>query len=300
MSSFNEINTRFPIRNTPEQKQAFRDYVLGLEGLNAKVETLEKHDNVVIGDQEKAKVIFTAHYDTPRNMLIPNLMLPANKPLYYLYQMCVIVPLLAISVGAGLFVMSRGDSLLWQEAGLLTYLVIYFGLFFLIMKRGINKTNFNDNTSGASAVIDLALKIPEGLRDKVAFVLFDDEEKGLKGSKAMAKAHPAIKANTLVINLDCVGNGENFVCVYNKALAGDPVLEEIRKLLPDARLVCISRGSCNSDQKSFSRGIGVCACRKNRFGTLYTPYIHTKKDTVVNPANMDKLVNAFINADKLI
>lgn len=299
MSIFNEINTRFPVRNTPEQKQAFRDYVQGLNGLDAKVETLEKHDNVVIGSPETAKVIFTAHYDTPRNMLIPNLMIPASKPLFYLYQMCVIVPLLVISVGAGLFVMSRGEGLLWQEAGVLTYAVLYFCLFFLIMKRGINKTNYNDNTSGTAAVLDLALKMPDLYRDKVAFILFDDEEKGLKGSKAMAKAHHAIKKNTLVINFDCVGNGDNFVCVYNKALDGDPVLEEIRNLLPGARLVCISRGSCNSDQKSFKRGIGICACRKNRFGTLYTPYIHTKKDTVVDPSNMDKLADAFAKADKL-
>ena len=299
MGCFDEIITRFPVRNTPEQKQAFRDYVLGIEGLGAKVEAVEKHDNVVIGSPETAKVLFTAHYDTPKRMLLPNLMLPASKPLYILYQISIILPLLIISIGAGLFVMSRGDSILWQEAGLFTYLILYFGLFFLIMRRGINEHNCNDNTSGASAVLDITMKLPAEYRDRVACVLFDDEEKGLKGSKAMAKAFPAIRKNTLVINLDCVGNGDYFVCVYNKALKDDPVLEELKKLLPDARFICISRGSCNSDQKSFTRGIGICACRKNRFGTLYTPYIHTKKDTAVNPANMDKLSEALINAGKL-
>ncbi len=299
MSIFNELNSRFPVRNTPEQKQAFRDYVCSMENLNAKVETLEKHDNLVIGDPETAKVLFTAHYDTPKSMFVPNLMLPTSRPLFILYQVAVILVLLIPSVAAGLFVMSRGEGVLWNELGLLTYLVIYFGLFFLLMRRGINPNNHNDNTSGTAAVLDIARKLPEDLKGKAAFVLFDDEEKGLKGSKAMAKAYPAVKGNTLVINLDCVGNGKNFVFVYGKALKNDPVLfalEKAMESLGSVTFICISRGNCNSDQKSFKRGIGVCACKKSRRGILYTPAIHTKKDTEADPSNMDSLADAMIGA----
>lgn len=303
MSIFNELIVRFPVRNTPAQKQAFRDYVCAAEGLNAKVETLEKHDNVVIGDPGNAKMIFTAHYDTPRSMLFPNLMLPTSRVLFILYQAAVILALLVPSVAAGVLVMNAGEGLLWRELGLLTYVVIYFGLFFLVMRRGINLNNYNDNTSGTAAVLELAKKIPEEMRSKAAFVLFDDEEKGLKGSKAMAKAYPAVKENTLILNLDCVGNGDNFVFVYGKALRGDPILPKLEQAmarLGSVTFICASRGNCNSDQKSFQHGIGVCACKKSRRGVLYTPNIHTKKDVEADPANVDRLSDAMAEVPGLL
>ena len=47
-----------------------------------------------------ARVIFTAHYDTPSNMVLPNLIIPRNLPLYFAYQFGVIL-LLFLLVGVG-------------------------------------------------------------------------------------------------------------------------------------------------------------------------------------------------------
>lgn len=84
----NEINGLFPIRRRAEEKAKFLKYVkdeLGNERVS--LEQLDgQHKNIIIGDVESAKVIFTAHYDTPAASLVPNLMLPANKVIGTLFH----------------------------------------------------------------------------------------------------------------------------------------------------------------------------------------------------------------------
>jgi hypothetical protein len=90
MDYLKEINDKYPIRKTEEQKDAFRKYVVNKaseKGIDARVEKLNKHNNVVIGDPATAKTVFTAHYDTPCASLFPNLMMPRNKGLFYLINL---------------------------------------------------------------------------------------------------------------------------------------------------------------------------------------------------------------------
>ena len=71
-----------------------------------------------------------------------------------------------------------------------------------------NTHTANDNTSGVITIIEAACNMPEEFRDRVCFILFDNEEKGLLGSKALAKKYKNIKQNKLVINFDCVSDGD--------------------------------------------------------------------------------------------
>ena len=45
----------------------------------------------------------------------------------------------------------------------------------------------------------------------------------------------------------------------------------------------------NSDQKSFSCGVGCMAYKRTKKGLLYTPYIHTPKDVVADNKNIEFL-----------
>ena len=57
----------FQVRKSRKQKEAFRSWLCGeLEaaGYAPKVEKGFAAQNVVVGDPESAKVIFSAHYDT--------------------------------------------------------------------------------------------------------------------------------------------------------------------------------------------------------------------------------------------
>ena len=71
-----------------------------------------------------------------------------------------------------------------------------------------NKHNANDNTSGVLTLLYIMKKLPPNMRNKVCFVFFDNEEKGLLGSKAMNKKYKDLFLAKLVINFDCVGNGK--------------------------------------------------------------------------------------------
>ena len=65
MTILEQINEQFPIRRSAEQKEAFRTWVVAQAaemGYQARVEEHDKgkHRNIVIGDPEQARTIFTA------------------------------------------------------------------------------------------------------------------------------------------------------------------------------------------------------------------------------------------------
>ena len=99
MSYLEKIVSQFPIRRKAEQKKAFRDWAvteIRAMGYNVKVEQngVGCHENIVVGDPEKAPVLFTAHYDTPSTIGLPNLMMPRNPVLAFAYVMLMVLILL--------------------------------------------------------------------------------------------------------------------------------------------------------------------------------------------------------------
>lgn len=295
MSFFTDIQSRFPIRNTAEEKSSFRSYVLTMAekaGWKASVEETKKHCNLIFGDPETAKVIFTAHYDTPRTSLFPNLMIPCTRWLFWLYQIGIVFVLLVVPSVAAAWGIPQllGIDLSGIPGRLIMlgiYLLVYLGLFLLLFKGKKNPRNANDNTSGTATVLEIMQSLPEDLKDTAALILFDDEEKGKLGSKAFVKAHPVIKKDIPVINFDCVGYGEHFVTIVNKTftLPEDPVRQAFASL-PDVLFTDGKHAGANSDHLNFDQGIGVAACKCSKHGILYTDRIHTPKDTEVSEHNL--------------
>ena len=93
---------------------------------------------------------------------------------------------------------------------------VFFCLLMLMLLGPANRNNANDNTSGVAAVMEIMARLPEEERSKAAFILFDNEEKGLLGSAGYAAQHKGVKEKGLIINLDCVGDGENILFFANK------------------------------------------------------------------------------------
>ena len=139
----NEINNSFPIRRSDEEKASFFDYVLTeLGGERVKKETIEKNNNIIIGNVSKASVVFTAHYDTPATSLIPNYMMPANKIIGTLIHLA--YPLVMAIFSLIIAFLISGIFDLYQTATIVIYLVLYFGLFFCSTRLITNKNNKND------------------------------------------------------------------------------------------------------------------------------------------------------------
>ncbi|MBQ3572915.1 MAG: M28 family peptidase [Clostridia bacterium] len=293
----NEINELHPIRKKDEQKSRFFDYVCQNLGQDrVKKEVLEgKHNNIVIGDIEKAKVLFTAHYDTPATALYPNLMMPRNPVLTMLYHMIfpILMALISLAIAYAICHVASIDD---RYAGII-FLPLYFGMFFLATRCFTNKNNKNDNTSGVAVIMSIASQVQS---DKVAFILFDNEEKGLLGSKAMAKKYKELLKNKLVINFDCVGDGSEMLFIAKKSALRNECYFALQSVTVEENSInpyyfSIKGSTGSSDYKSFECGVGVMACKKGK-GPIkfYTSRIHTAKDVVAKTENVEYLTNKML------
>lgn len=302
---FDEIIERFPVRNTKKQKEAFARWVIEdarKHGLDASVSDDKGHKNIVIGNPDTAKTIFTAHYDTPWQSPWPNLMLPKNRGLFLLYQIGILIPFLLISFFAAFLVMKMVPLDYTQPTNrlvpLYAYLFTYYILFFVFLRGKKNQNNFNDNTSGVSVVLSIAKNMKPELLEKAAFILFDNEERGKKGSKAFAKAHKELSEHTPVINFDCVGVGDHFVVIEKEAFKAKKEYEAFRNAfshLPNVHFFFSKKAHANSDQTSFKMGNAVMAVKKSGRGILYVNRIHTSKDTLVDTQNLVLLKEASVS-----
>lgn len=289
------LNQTYPIRRTKEEKKNFQNYVLEIIP-NAKVETTKdgKNENIVIGNPLTAKVVCTAHYDTPMHSLFPNIMIPRNKVLFWLYQFAPVTVMLLLSLGP-VFLVNAFYPLTRQQL-MLGFLVLYYLLYFLLFRGKKNPNNYNDNTSGTALILTLVKNLSEEQAENIAFILFDNEEKGKKGSKAYFNDYKEVMESKFLINFDCVANGNNLL------FAAMEMAENVQewRLLQEIfsakeaeaagftmHFYSMKETNSNSDHKNFPCGVGCMAYKNTKRGLLYTPYIHTSKDVVVDNKNVE-------------
>lgn len=296
-----DVLKAFPVRKSKAQKQTFRDsvqsYVWEL-GYESRVEKGSfGSQNLIIGDPEKAKYLITAHYDTCARLPFPNLITPCNLWTFLGYQLIMVAFMLAIPAIPGILVGLLTQSF---ENGYLTWYLLFWVVFFLMFFGPANKTNANDNTSGVVTLLEIARTMPENQREKVCFVLFDLEEAGLIGSASYRKTHKAATENQVVLNLDCVGDGDHIMLFPTKKL-----LKNVPKLTPIYKccgyfgkksVLVRDKGFSTypSDQKNFPYGVGIAAFHMGKAG-LYLSRIHTPRDTILEETNINILRAAIIS-----
>lgn len=301
MTRLDELNEKYPVRKSNIQKRAFSEFVISEAekcGFTARIEKTAdgKNENIVIGDPVSAKTVFTAHFDTPAASLFPNIMIPRNKLVFWLYQFAPIVFILALALTGGylLGMVALGS----YRAFLGIFLVIYYVVYFLAFRAFENKHNFNDNTSGVATVMSIIDGIDESEMKTVAFILFDNEEKGKKGSKAYFKDHKSEMQGKLVINFDCVGNGENIIFIAMKDAENKAEYSALKESFVssenfETNFYPIKGSESNSDYKNFPCGVGCMASKRAKSGLLYTPRIHTRYDTVAKNENVEYITDGI-------
>ena len=320
-----DVLTMFPVRKTKSQKQAFRNEVCEYAEKMGYPVTVESGSfggrNVILGDPERARYLVTAHYDTCAAMLLPNFITPCNVTAYLMYQLCLILLIFAGAIAlsviesaalAGIAVLlgnHLGDGWIFF-VGLVAPGLHGFNALLLILMLIIgpaNKNNANDNTSGVVTLLEIARTLPENQRHKVCFVLFDLEEAGLIGSGSYRKKHKKATGNQLVLNLDCVGDGNHIRMFPTKKLKKDRVkctsLYKACGYFGKKDLLVHEKGFYvyPSDQKHFPYGVGICALNWRK-KLLYLSRIHTKKDTVLDITNVNILraaLTTFICRDEV-
>lgn len=290
-----DVLSRHPIRKSKKQKQDFRAdveaYVTTL-GYEYRAETGSfGARNLVIGDPEKAKVLITAHYDTCAALPFPNLITPCNFLPFLGYQLLVAAFLILVPMIPGVLIGVMAKNF---DLGYWIWLILCVTLMALLFVGPANKSNANDNTSGVVTLLEIARTLPENLRGRTCFVLFDLEEAGLLGSASYRKAHKKETDRQTVLNLDCVGDGDHIRFFPTKKLKKD------KKRLSALCKACGCFGEKDiqirekgfsfypSDQVNFPYGMGICALRQSKLG-LYLGRIHTKRDTILEQTNVNLL-----------
>ena len=290
-----DVVKSYPVRKSKAQKEAFRTEVTQwLESLGYAVHTekgsFHSH-NLVIGNPQAAKFLVTAHYDTCARLPFPNLITPCNFWPCLAYQIFVCAALLVPAVGIGAVV---GWLLHSYNMGYYLFTILIWAEIFLMLIGPANPTNVNDNTSGVVTLLELAASLPAEYRKDVCFVLFDLEEAGLIGSSSYQSAHKMETGRQLVLNLDCVGEGDEMCFFPTARVKKDKgqlaLLQGLEGAYGTKNLTVRTAGFSfyPSDQMNFPRGVGICALKRSKLG-LYLSRIHTPKDTILDETNVKTL-----------
>lgn len=288
-----EILRDWQVRKTKAQKLRFIAFLQGrLPGLRVEEGGTPRCRNLVLGDPESAEVVFTAHYDTCARLPFPNFITPRNFPLYLLYQLLIMLPFFALAGLLG-FVLIRLGA--YEPGAIMLSWLLVLGLVLYVFLFGpANPHTVNDNTSGVVTLCELIASLDEAERARCAFVFFDHEESGLFGSAFFASKHKKAMKDKLLINFDCVSDGDTFLFVQSgkaRKRAGAALAEAFPSAGDKQTLHTGPLGAFYpSDQANFPCGVGVAALRRSPWLGLYMTRIHTARDTVCDERNFTFLV----------
>jgi len=288
-----EILRDWQVRKTKEQKTRFIAFLQErLPGLRIEEGGLPRCRNLVLGDPESADVVFTAHYDTCARLPFPNFITPKNLVVYLLYQLLILLPFFALAgLLAGLLIRLGVFAPL---AFMLAWFLAMAALLYVFLFGPANPHTVNDNTSGVLMLCELIANLSEEERARCAFVFFDHEETGLFGSSRFASQHRKAMKDRLLINFDCVSDGDDILFVQSgkaKRRAGDALAEAFAPSADKRTVITGPLGAFYpSDQVNFPCGVGVAAMQRSRLLGLYMSRIHTARDTVCDERNFSFLV----------
>ena len=281
-----EILQNWQVRKTKKQKRAFIDMMQSrIPGLRVEEGGFPRSRNLVLGDVETAKVVFTAHYDTCARLPFPNFITPKNLLIYLGYTVLIALPFLAL-----IFVLTTALAPRLGAAGAFLAMLAGLGaMFYMFFFGPPNPHTVNDNTSGVLTLVETIARMSEEERAQCAFVFFDHEENGLLGSARFASVHRKVMKTKLLVNFDCVSDGDDFLFVLSRK-ARKRYGEALRAAFAEVpgkevRFESTLSAFYPSDQMNFPAGAGVAAMRKKPLLGLYMSRIHTVKDTVLQEEN---------------
>lgn len=289
------ILEHYQVRKTKKQKQAFIDLMRQhYPQLQLQEGGFPQCRNIIIGDIESADIVLTAHYDTCAWLPFPNFIAPKNPLLSVLYSIVLVVPMVV-----AVFLLNQLLSLVNADYWVHYWvsLAAYLGLLLLLVAGPANRHTANDNTSGVIILCELLQVLTEAERFKAAFVLFDHEEIGLVGSSFFRAKYKKQMRDKLLINFDCVSDGDHLLIAASKAARTEHATLLKNSFLPtETKSVLFAKAERTyypSDQIGFRKSVAVAALKHKRFLGYYMDRIHTSKDTVFEKENIKFLCQSI-------
>lgn len=285
------------IRKTFNQKKLFRKKLkdeLIKDGYHVHIKSYGdafKTNNVIVGDVAEADYIITAHYDTCAQIPVPNMCTPTSFFWLLMYQIFLIVIMLLVTgvIPIALFLLIP----ISKSIALVIWICLLFFVSFYMVFGKANKNNYNDNTSGVVTLIEVLKRLKDQDQKKVCAIFFDNEEKGLIGSRLFLKQNKQLLKDKTIINFDCVSDGDHLFFLTKNIKDTDKVYEYYQN---DEKSVTVqSKGfKYPSDQKGYPQSIAVVALNKSSKIGYYVSRIHTKRDIIFDERNIEVLVNGTI------
>ena len=291
-----EILDNYQIRKTKKQKTAFIGLLQGrFPSLQVQEQGFPKCRNLVLGDPETAKVILCAHYDTCTRLPIPNFITPKRPMLSIAYSFLIAIPLIGLIYLVNyLFSQFIPNPVVY----LCVSLALYFIFLILMLNGPANKHTANDNTSGVITLLEIYEQMNEAQKQKACLVFFDNEEQGLLGSSQFRKRYKKQMKETLLVNFDCVSDGDTFLLGISKKANQKyrvPLAQTFTSTAEKTVLLeNLKKVYYPSDQAGFPVAIAVAALKyKKPFG-YYMDRIHTNRDTVFQEENIQYLAERTV------
>lgn len=308
------IISSYMVRRTKRQKAAFCTYLtdqLAEKGYTVQDETqpyLMKNHNLIIGDVKTAEALVCAHYDTPAAMPFANHIWPASR--VRSIGLAVLIGLIAFWAGWILMFILRGTIPLSLQPLVPVIFLLLVALILGAFCAFPNKNNYNDNTSGVVALLNV---LDELGTKRIAYVLFDNEEWGMLGSRGFLKAYGEDMQKKLLFNLDCVGEGDHILFMLPSSLYQSPQKDTLEACMAKAAneqkklyAIDLQQAFYPSDQKGFAQGIAVCSCgvmgedaqpseeteekkakKEPKLSSLHIGKIHTNEDRCLDFATIE-------------
>ncbi len=306
------VFANYQARRTKKQKSAFAQHICSSAaecGFAANVEiTKNKARNIVVGDVANASVVYTAHYDTASETFVPSFVFPKAPILTKLYQIAIALAMLVPSLVGyvlGAVALPAIFGGMPKSVGALVGVILAAAAFVVAMRFVLCgkpcENTANANTSGVATLLEIMANLPAEYRNSVAFVFFDGQENGCIGAADFAKKHKKIKKNkTLVLNFDCVGDGDEFVVATKKTEAYNEALTAAFAS-NDKITATVMKGAKRipSDHNKFKCSAGVSAFSKNG-NSLSLKIKSDGSDTVCKEENVAFAAEAAIKLAKYI
>ena len=286
----------YQVRKSKKQKLAFIRFLkTHIPHLHVQEGGFPRNRNLVIGDPQTAKVILGAHYDTCARLPFPNFITPKRPLLAIAYSLLIVIPYLLLVVALNLLLRR------FPATADIHYLVsvVAYGIFMGLMLSGpANRHTANDNTSGVITLLEIYQKMDPQIRKSVCFVFFDNEEKGLLGSAHFRKKYKKRIKDTLMVNFDCVSDGDYFLIGISKKANQKHHVAIARAFTPTDKkqvlLENLKKIYYPSDQAGFPLAVAVAALKRKKPFGYYMDRIHTKRDTVFQEENIQYLTERTI------
>lgn len=301
----NTILKKYQVRKSYKDKSRFIGLLTEYFNKNNIIYNIEDYNdffktrNIIVGDINESDIIFTAHYDTCARMIFPNFITPKNLFIYALYCIILAIFLIITAVICKFILIFFTSSKLIGEIGY--FLTIILDLYLMVFGFK-NKHTVNDNTSGVITLLNIMDKFNIEKINKSAFVFFDNEELGLIGSFKFRNKYKNILNDKIIINFDCVSDGDNILFVSNERTMNTSIytgmVDVIDKIKNNYNKNILLENSKNtfypSDQMVFKNAIGVAGLNKNKIFGYYLDKIHTNKDIVLKKKNIDLLTEIMV------